>query len=120
MTSSTPTRERMPWDGLRTAVSLRRRESGQPTPTTAELVVIDLVAQHDEQPHEQLPSDGDFGFGTSTSMDEREVGSPEVGIHAGRMRRRLTEDQAAERAALLADVAEGILCSGVMQGSLQA
>jgi hypothetical protein len=42
---------------------LRRGEGGSSPPAPAELVIVDVVAQHDEQPHEQLAGDGDFGFG---------------------------------------------------------
>ena len=48
---------------MRSATSLRRSDGGQPTPAAAELVVVYLVAQHDEQSHEQLPGDRDLGFG---------------------------------------------------------
>jgi CheY-like chemotaxis protein len=37
---------------------LRRSEDGLPTPTAAELDIVNVVAQHDEQPHEQLSGDG--------------------------------------------------------------
>ena len=49
-------------------------------------------------------------------MHDCEVGSLEVDIHAGRMRRGLAEDQAEERAALLGDVAEVILVGRGIQG----
>src|SRR5262245_46448318 len=85
-----------------------------------ELVVVDLVAPHDEEPHEELPGDGDFGFGTPAPMEEGEVGPPEVGIHPGRMRRGLTEGETEERAALLGNVTEVILVGGGIQGGSQA
>src|SRR5712692_3997281 len=93
---------------IQSATSLRGGDSGGPTPAPAELVIVDLVAQHNEQPHEQLAGDRDFGFGASAPMDEGEVGALQVGIHARRMRRGLTKDEAEERAALLGDVAEVI------------
>src|SRR5712692_4829572 len=98
----------MPWDdGFgSSATSLRRGEGGYPTPPAAELVVVDLVAQHDEQAHEQFPSDRDLGFGAPAPMHDRKVGALEVDIHAGGMRRGLTEDEAEKRAALFGDVAE--------------
>ena len=105
---------------MRSATSLRRSDGGHPTPAAAELVIVDLVAQHDEQSHEQLPGDRDLGFGTPAPMHDREVGSLEVDIHAGRMRRGLPEDEAEERAALLGDVAEVILVGGGIQGGGQA
>src|SRR5262245_54638254 len=53
-------------------------------------------------------------------MDEREVGAPEVGIQAGRMRGGLTEGEAKERAALLGNVTEVMLVGGGIQGRRQA
>jgi len=67
-----------------------------------------VVAQHNEQPHEQLPSDGDLGLGAPAPMHEGEVDPLEVGIHASRMGRGLPKGEAEERAALLGDVAEVI------------
>src|SRR5712692_6272961 len=84
---------------IQPATSLRR--GGSLTPAPAELVIVDLVAQHNEEPHEQLPGDRDLGFGAPAPMHEGEVGALEVGIQAGRMRRRLPEDEAEQRAALL-------------------
>jgi hypothetical protein len=112
----------MPWDDGFSPfpTSLRRDGGGHPTPAPAELVVVDLVAQHNEQSHEQLPGDGDFGFGTPAPMHDREVGSLEVDIHAGRMRRGLPEGETEERAALLGDVAEVIFVGGRIQGGGQS
>src|SRR3989441_11964930 len=87
------------------SASGRHLLSAAPPP---ELVIVDLVAQHNEQPHEELAGDGDFGFRASTSMHEREVGPLEIGIHAGGMRGGLPESEAEQRAALLGDVAEVI------------
>ena len=116
MIPSTPTLERMPWGRRsRFRISSRQGRGGHLPPAATELVVVDLVAQHDEQPHEELPGDRDFGFGAPTPMDEREVGAPEVGIDAGRMRRGLTEGEAEERAALLGNVTEVILVGRSIQ-----
>src|SRR4029453_13000406 len=102
MTPSTPTLERMPLGRrMRPVTSLRRSDGGHSPPAAAELVVVNLVAQHDEQPDEQLPGDGDFGFRAPAPMHEGEVRPPEVGIHAGCMRGGLPEGEEQERAALL-------------------
>ena len=100
--------------------SLRRSDGGHSTPAAVELIVVDLVAKHDEQSHEQLPGDRDLGFGTPAAMHKGEVGAPEVGIHAGGMRRGLSEREPEERAALLGNVAEVIFVSGRIQGGGQA
>src|SRR6266852_8982319 len=44
----------------------------------AKLVIVDLIAQHNEEAHEQLAGDGDFGFGAPASMHEGEVGALEI------------------------------------------
>src|SRR5262245_61619149 len=95
-----------------TAARSGRGDGGTPTPAASKLVIVDPVAQHNEQPHEQLASDGDFGFGSSASMHEREVRSLEVDIHPPRMRGGLTENVAEQGAPLLGDVAEVILVGG--------
>src|SRR5882724_12343323 len=88
-----------------------RRGRGRPAPPT-ELVIVNLIAQHNEQPHEELAGDGDFGFRAPPPMDQGAVGALEVGIHAGGVRGGLPEDEAQERAALLGDAAEVIFIGG--------
>ena len=105
--------------GSRQAATSLRRGQGRPAPAT-ELVIVDLIAQHNEQPHEELARDGDFGFGTPASMHEREVGPLEVGIHARGMRGGLPEREAEQRAALLGDVAEVMFIGGGVEGRGQA
>jgi len=85
------------------APSLRRGQ-GRPAPPT-ELVIVNPIAQHDEQPHEELAGDGNFGFRAPAPMHDGAVGPLEVGIHAGGMRRGLPEDEAEQWAALLGDAA---------------
>src|SRR5262245_5221166 len=97
---------------IRSRPSLRRGDGGSSTPAQAELGVVDMVAQHNEQPYEQLPRDRDFGFGPPASMHQGEVRPPEVAVHAGRMRRRLTEREAEEGTALFGDRAEMIFVGG--------
>src|SRR5215467_16038804 len=92
--------------GIQFTIPSRRSQGERPTAASAELVVVDLIAQHNEQPHEELPGDRDLGLGTAAPMHEGEIGAFEVGIHAGGMRRGLPQDEAEERTALLGDVAE--------------
>ena len=90
--------------GARQSAPSLRRGRRRPAPP-AELVIVDLIAQHNEQPHEELAGDGDFGFRAPAPMDQGAVASLEVGIHAGGMRGGLPEGEAKEWAALLGDVA---------------
>src|SRR5215470_11371549 len=79
------------WDPW--AISLRRGEGASLTLAAAELVMVDVVAQHSEQPHEQLAGHGDLGFGAPAPMDKGEVGALEVSIQAGGMLRGLPKGQ---------------------------
>src|SRR3989442_15694362 len=97
--------------GSRQAVTSLRRDRGRPAPPT-ELVIVDLIAQHNEQPHEELAGDGDFGFGAPAAMHEGDVGAFEIGIHAGGRRGGLPEGEAEQRAARLGDGAEVVWIGG--------
>ena len=97
----------------------RRVKPGRPAPP-AELVIVNLVTQHNEQPHEELAGHGDFGFGASAPMPEGAVDPLEVGIQAGGMPRGLPEDEAQERTALLGDAAEVIFLGRGVQGRSEA
>ena len=102
------------------ATSLPRGDGESPTPAPLEFVIVDLIAQHNEQPHEELAGDGDFSFGTPASMHEGEGGPLEIGIHARGMRGGLPEGEAEQRAALLGDVAEVIFIGGGVEGRGEA
>src|SRR5713101_692964 len=104
--------------GIQSATSLRR--DGSWTAPSLKLVIVDLIAQHNEEAHEELAGDGDFGFGTPASMHEGEGGALEIGIHARGMRGGLPEGEAEERAALLGDVAEVIFIGGGVEGRGEA
>src|SRR5438094_8362671 len=97
--------------GSRQAVTSLRRDRGRPAPPT-ELVIVDLITQHNEQPHEELAGDGDFGLRAPASMHEREVSALEIGIHARGMGGGLPEGEAEQRAALLGDMAEVTFIGG--------
>ena len=51
-------------------------------------------------------------------MDEREVDAPEIGIHAGRMRRGLTKDEAKEQLRFGGMMFAGFLASAFLIGWL--
>src|SRR5260370_40098870 len=108
MTPSTPALEQVPWEDRVSSPPSLRRGRGRPAPA-AELVIVNLIAQHDEQPYKELAGVGDFGFGAAAPMHEGAVGAFEVGIDAGSMRGGLPEGEPRQRAALLGDAAEVIL-----------
>src|SRR6266700_6792903 len=93
------------------SASLCWGDAGRP-PAPPELVIVDLVAQHDEEPHEELAGDGDLRFGAAAPMHEGEVGAFEIRVEAGRMSGGLAEDESEERTALLGDLAEPVFVGG--------
>src|ERR1700730_8482502 len=123
MTDHESTQARPHWNRCRGRIESVRpslRRGWRRPASTAELLIVDLVAQHNEEPYEQRARDGDFGFRAPAPMDQGAVASLEVGIHAGGMRGGLPEGEAKERAALLGDVAEVIFIGGGIEGGGQA
>src|SRR5262245_17923513 len=107
MTPSTPALERMPWDdGVPSGVVLTLKSGWRVKSAPAELGIVDLITQHDEQADEELAGDRDLRFGAPPPVHEGEVRALEVGIHPRRMRGSLPEGEAEKGAALLGDVAE--------------
>jgi len=68
-----------------------------------------VVAQHDEESHEQLAGDRDFGLGAPASLRQGAIRAGEIRIETRGMGRGLPEDEAEERAALLGNLAEPVL-----------
>ena len=87
--------------------------------SAAELVVVDLIAQHDVEPDEEAPSQRHLRFGPAATPEDSEVDALETGIASGRERSRLAEHPAQERAALLADVPQPTFVRGRVDGRRQ-
>ena len=87
--------------------------------SAAELVVVDVVTQHNVEADEQAPGQRHLRFGPAAPPEDREVDALERGIAAGRERSRLAEHPAQERAALLADVPQPVLVGGRIDGGRQ-
>src|SRR5216683_2065252 len=94
---------------------LARRHGGRP-PTAPELVIVDVVAQHDEEPHEELAGHGDFRLGAPAPLRQGAVRAGEIRIEARRMRCGLAEDKPEERTALLGNLAEPVLVGRGIEG----
>src|SRR5262249_29003581 len=77
--------------------------------TTAKLVVVDVVAEHDVETNEELASERDFRLGTPTAIEHGKVPAAEIVVRARGQRRRLSEDPPEEGIALLRDLAEMLL-----------
>jgi hypothetical protein len=82
--------------------------------------VVDVIAQHDEQAHEELAGDGDPGLRAPAAMAQREVGAFEISVEPRGVGGRLAEDPAEQRAALFGDMAEAILVGGGLEAGSQA
>ncbi len=87
-----------------------RREAA----AAAELSVVNLIANHDEEADEELAGYGHAGLGATTAMDQRAVDPVQVVIGAGGQWGGLAEDPAEQRAALLCDLPQ---VAGVCRGA---
>src|SRR5438874_2483995 len=72
-------------------------------PTTAELCVVDLIAQHDPETNAQFPRRRDAGFRESFLHDLPTIETLEVGIASHGRRGRLAPEKTRERIALFAE-----------------
>jgi hypothetical protein len=89
------------------------------TASAAELVIVDLIAQHDVEPDEEAPGQGHLRFGPAAPPKDGEVDPLESSIASGRERCRLAEHPAQERAALFADMPQPVLVRGRADGGRQ-
>jgi hypothetical protein len=76
---------------------------------SAELLVVDAVPQHDEEPDQQPPSDGNLGFRMPSPTQQRNVDLFQVVVIAGGNGGGLDEYEAKEGAALLGDLSKMVL-----------
>ena len=79
---------------------------GSRAPASAKLLVVDLIAEHDIETHEELTSEGDFRLGPAAAPQDREVATPKIVIRPRGQRSRLAQDPAQQRIPLLGDLAE--------------
>jgi len=101
------------------APSLARRDNGRP-PAAPELVIVDVVTQHDEEPHEELAGHGDFRLGAPAPLRQGAIRAGELRIEARGMGGGLAEDKPEERTALLGNLAEPVLVGRGPEGGGQA
>src|SRR2546422_4751157 len=76
--------------------------------TTAELRVIDLIAQHDPEANPELPRRRDAGFRESLLHDLPSIEALQVGIASHGMRGRLAPKKPQERIPLFAERAQSL------------
>ena len=77
--------------------ALARGRGGRP-PAAPELVIVDVVAQHDEEPHEELAGDRDFRLGAPAPLRQGAVRTGEIRIETCGMSSGLPERAAAAMA----------------------
>jgi hypothetical protein len=77
--------------------------------TAAELVVVDLISQHDVEANEKLAGESDLRLGPSASMQDREVAPPKIVVRARSEWGGLAKYPAEEGVALFCDLAEALL-----------
>jgi len=65
--------------------------------SAAELVVVDLIAQHDVEPYEEAPGQGHLRFGPAAPPEDGEGDALESRSASGRERSRLATRPALER-----------------------
>src|SRR3989454_1285542 len=79
--------------------------------TTAELGVVNLIAQHDPQTNAQLPRRRNAGFRESLLHGLPSIETLQVRIPSHGMRRRLAPEKSQERIPLFAERAESLPCA---------
>src|SRR4029453_10172614 len=75
----------------------------------AKLRIVDLIAKHDVEAHEELTGEGNFRLGPAAPMQYREVAAAKVVVGTRGQRRCLAQHPAEESVALLGDLAEMLL-----------
>ena len=81
--------------------------SGRPA-AAPEFLVVNLIAQHDVETHEELAGQGDLGLGPAPSMQDAEVAAPQLVVRPGGERSGLAQHPAEQGVALLGDLAESL------------
>jgi hypothetical protein len=76
------------------------------TAAPAELLIVDLITEHDIQAYEELAGQGHFGLRPPASLQDGEVAAPQIVIRPRGQGRRLAQHPAKERITLLGDLAE--------------
>ncbi len=93
--------------------------SGRPA-AAPEFFVVNLIAQHDVETHEELAGQGDFGLGPAPSMEDAEVAAPQLVVRPGGERRGLAQHPPEQGVALLGDLAESLFVGGRVDRGGQA
>ena len=86
-----------------------RRSPGLRRPTAPpEFIVVNLIAQHDVEAHQELSGEGDLRFGPPPPMHDAEVAASQIIVRAGGQGRGFAQHPVDEGVALLGDLAESL------------
>src|SRR5260370_20383503 len=72
----------------------------------AEFLVVNLIPEHDGEPHEQFPGNGDDGFGAAAAPKQGAVVTCEIDFRVRGDQTRPAQDKTEQRTALLCDLGE--------------
>src|SRR5262245_25650514 len=97
-----------------------RRRGPRRATASAKFLVVDVIAEHDVEAHQERPGEGHPGLGSSATVQYREGAAPQIVVRAGGEGGGLAEDPAEERVALLGDLAEALFVGGGVDGRGQA
>src|SRR4029453_8884628 len=70
-------------------------------PPSAKLVIVDVIAEHDIEAHEQLAGESNAGLRPASAVHDGEVAAPQIVVGAGRQRSGLAEHPSQKGVALL-------------------
>src|SRR5882672_12916356 len=93
--------------------------SRRPT-TPSEFLVVNLIPEHDVEPHEQFPGNGDDGFGAAAAPEYGAVVAFEVDFRVRGDQAGLAQDKPEQGTALFGDLAEAAGVGGGVDGRGQA
>ena len=86
----------------------------------AELGIVNLITNHDEEADEEFAGHGHPGLGAAAAMDHGAIETVKVAVRAGGEGGGLAEDPAEQRATLLGDLPEVARVCGGTHGGRQA
>ena len=101
-----------PLASTRVSHSGRRHRLGSRRSAAApKLLVIDLIAEHDVEAHEEFSREGDSGLGPSAAVQYGEVATTKIIVGAGGERSRLSKHPPEQGIPLLGDLPQPLFVS---------
>src|SRR5262245_3694282 len=79
---------------------------GRRASTPANLLIVDLIAEHDGEAPEEFAGEGDLRLGTTAAMQDGAVAAPKIIVRAHGQRGRRAQHPAEQRSTRLGDLTE--------------